>query len=232
MIARSIPTLGTMVRTAVLCAALVIAAAPHAAAAAGEPAVVLSLHEEQLAAQINFDRDVLKIVKQEAVVPIHRLTGYDENAFQIMVNGLSVQVPHSRAEKVREALRSRLAPFACLVFFAEVDERIKRDRVGIIKGIDQFDILRIMQTNGEEEEVTNDEIIDRLRAWGRLYPFEIIGAENDWVELEFSILPKDLKAFAEEVYAFSPDTVDEGTGTIKDLILELRKTRRLVLLWN
>jgi hypothetical protein len=217
---------------AALCALLVIAGVPSAASAAGEPAVVLTLHEEQLAVQISFDRDILKIVKQEAAVPIHRLTGYDENAFQIMVSGLSVQVPHSRAEKVREALRSRLAPFACLVFFAEVDERIKRDRIGIIKGIDQFMILRIMQTSGEEEEVTTDEIIERLREWSRLSPFEIIGAENDWVELEFSVLPKDLKAFAEEVYDLSPDTVDEGTGSIKDLILELRKTKRLVLLWN
>jgi hypothetical protein len=232
MITLSRSAVGTALRAPVLYAALAVAGAPAAGGAAAEQPVALTLHEEQLATQINFDRDILKIVKQEAPVAIHRLTGYDESAYQIVVNGLSVQVPHSRAEQVREALRDRLAPFACLVFFVEMDDRTKRDRIGIIKGIDQFTILRIMQTNGDEDDVSHDEVMEQLREWSRLYPFEIIGAENDWIELEFSVLPKDLKAFAEEVYAFSPDTVDEGTGTIRDLIVELRKTRRLVLLWN
>jgi len=215
-----------------LFAALLMARSSSAAAAAGEQPVVLSDHEEQLAMQINFDRDILKIVKQETAVPVHRLTGYDELGYQIMVNGLSVQVPHSRSELVRKTLKSRLAPFSCLVFFAEMDERIKRDRIGIIKGRDQFNILQIMQTNGDEDDVTHDELVEQLKEWDRLSPFEIIGAEYDWVELEFTVLPKDLAAFADEVYDFSPDTVDEGMGTVRDLILELRKTRRLVLLWN
>ena len=225
-------TIGTAIRVPALCAALTLAGVPSAGAAAAEQPVVLTFHEEQLAVQINFDRDILKIIKQEASVPIHRLSGYDERAYQIMVSGLSVQVPHSRSERVREALKSRLAPYACLVFFAEIDESIKRDRIGIIKGIDQFTILGVMQTNGEEYEVSHEEVVEQLREWNRLAPFKIIGAGNDWVELEFMVLPEDIKAFAEEVYDFSPDTVDEGTGTVRDLILELRKTRRLVLLWN
>ena len=182
--------------------------------------------------QINFDRDILRIIKRETSVPIHRLTGYDENGYQVMADGLSVQVPHSRSEGVREVLRDRLAPFACLVFFSAIDEGVKRDRISIIKGIDQFSILRVMQTNGEDDDVTHEEVLQRLREWNRITPFQIIGAENDWVELEFSVLPKDLKAFAEEVYDFSPDTVDEGTGTLKDLIAELKRTKRMILLWN
>ncbi len=38
--------------------------------------------------------------------------------------------------------------------------------------------------------------------------------------------------FAEEVYEFSPDTVDQGAGSIEGLMKEIRKTNRLSLLWD
>jgi hypothetical protein len=38
----------------------------------------------------------------------------------------------------------------------------------------------------------------------------ILGAGFDWVELRFGTLPLNLEEFAEEVYDFCPDTLDQG----------------------
>jgi hypothetical protein len=34
------------------------------------------------------------------------------------------------------------------------------------------------------------------------------------------------------VYDFSPDTIDEGSGNIEDLIREIKETKRLFLWWE
>jgi hypothetical protein len=213
---------------------LVVAALAGAALlliAASENSVTLTAHEEHLAGQIGFKKEVLKRVKIEIDAPIHRLSGYDESGYQIMVNGVVVSLPRSRSETVRSSLKAKLAPLGYLVFFVEMNDRIKRDRLGIIKGTDQFDILGVMQTNGESDDLSHGEIIEQLRDWERQYPFEIIGAENDWVELEFKTVPKDLISFAEEVYDFCPAVVDEGAGTVKELANQLKASRRLLLWW-
>jgi hypothetical protein len=58
--------------------------------------------------------------------------------------------------------------------------------------------------------VYNDDVIARLKRWETLCSFRIVGADGDWVELEFVTLPRDLSAFAKDVYAFCPDTIDQG----------------------
>jgi hypothetical protein len=200
--------------------------------AANDNAVKLTAHEEHLAGQIGFRKTVLKWIKREIDAPLHRLSGYDELGYQIMVNGVVASVPRSRSENARSSLKSKLAPSGYLVFFVEMNDRIKRDRLGIIKGTDQFDILRIMQTNGENDDLSHEDIIEQLREWEQQFPFEIVGAENDWVELELKTVPKDLMSFADDVYDFCPDAVDEGTGTVKELASQLKATRRLLLWWH
>jgi hypothetical protein len=114
----------------------------------------------------------------------------------------------------------------------EMNAGLKIDKIGIIKGTDQYEILRIMQTAGDEYDITNEDVIEQLKEWEMISTFEIIGADSDWVEIEFKTLPKDLKAFAEAVYDFSPDTIDEGPGSIDGLIKELKGTRKLFLSWD
>jgi hypothetical protein len=89
-----------------------------------------------------------------------------------------------------------------------------------------------MHTDGDEYDISNQDVIDRLKEWEINSPFDIIGADSDWVEIEFKILPKDLTAFAEEVHDFSPDAVEQGPGSIAALAKEIQKTKRLLLWWD
>jgi len=200
--------------------------------AAAVPQNGLSHSELNLAAQIGFEADVLLLMKKEAGSPLHRLSGYDEDGYQIMVNGIVISVPWNRSEQVLWSLREKLKLRNYMAFQIEINSSLKVDRIAIIKGTDQYEILRIMHTNGDDDDVSHEDVIAKLKQWEKRIRFEIVGAENDWVEIEFRTMPQDLKAFAEDVYEFSPETVDEGTGSLAELVKDIRATKRLVLWWN
>ncbi len=194
--------------------------------------VVLSPYSEELARSLNFERRVLLMVKEESQERIQRMVGYDEDGYQIMAPGIAVSVPEDRSDSILASLRHKLIPLNYMAFIVEINAGLKTDKIGILKGSDQYEILRIMHTDGDEYDISNEDVIERLKEWEKMSPFDIIGADYDWVEIEFKRLPKDLKAFAEEVYDFSPDAVDEGPGTVEGLVREIRKTNRLFLLWD
>jgi len=200
--------------------------------AGGKQRVVLSPHAEEVARQIGFDKKVLILVKEETQEHIQRLTGYDENDYQIMANGISVDVPEDRSGRVLTKLRKRLKPLHYMAFVVAMNDGLKRDTIGVIKGADQYDILRIMQTSGKEYGILTEDVLVRLKDWEKIFSFDIIGADIDWVEIEFKTLPNDLRSFAEEVYDFCPDAVDQGPGNVNDLVKEMRSTRRLFLWWD
>lgn len=194
--------------------------------------MLLSSHAEALAKALKFDRRVFIVVKEETQENIHRLVGYDENDYQIIAPGITVSVPKDKTDRILASLRKKLIPLDYLPVVVEKNSGLKIDKIGIIKGIDQYEMLRIMHTDGEEDDISNQDIIDRLKEWERIASFDIIGVGSDWVEIEFNVLPKDMKTFAEELNEFSPDAIEQGTGTIKDLIKEIKRTNRLLLLWN
>ncbi len=194
--------------------------------------VTLSTYAETVARIIKFDRQVLIMMKEESGGSIHRLIGYDDNAFQIIVDGIFVPVPEDRTERVLASLRKKLNPLHYMAFVVEMNTSIKTDKIGVLKSTDQYDIVRVMHTEGREQGISNEDVIERLKDWEKGSPFEIIGADHDWVEIEFKTLPKDLKAFVEEVYDFCPDSVDQGPGTTAALAKEILRTKRLFLWWD
>jgi hypothetical protein len=212
-------------------AALLLIAGVQQAAAAPQP-ITLSPYAEAVSKIIKFDRRVLIIMKQESGGAIHRMVGYDEDNFQIIVDGVFVPVPDHRTDKVLQALRRKLSRMGYLPFVIEMNGSTRTDKIGVLKGTDQYEILRVMHTDGSHYNILNEDVIERLKEWERTAPFTIIGADNDWVEIEFKKLPGDLKAFTEEVYDFCPDAVDQGPGTAAGLAREIRQTRRLFLWWD
>ena len=119
-----------------------------------------------------------------------------------------------------------------MVFIVDLNESIKTDKIGFLKGTDQYDVLRVMYTNGDDDDISHEDVLDRLKEWEKKYPFDIIGAEHDWVEIEFRVLPANIKAFAEEIYDFSPDIVDDDMGTVQELAKDLQTTKRLLMWWE
>jgi hypothetical protein len=194
--------------------------------------VTLSPNAEELAKIIKFDRRILIIVKEETQDRIGRLVGFDSEGYQINAPGIVVSVPEDKTDHVLASLRRKLHPLNYMPFVVEMNDGLKIDRIGILKGYDQYEILRIMNTAGDDYDISNQDIIDRLKDWEKISSFDIIGADSEWVEVEFKAMPKDLNAFVEEVYDFCPDSVDQGQGSIAELAKEILKTKRLFLWWD
>ncbi len=194
--------------------------------------VILTPAAEELARILKFDRKVFFMVKEERVDRISRLIGFDEEGYQIIAPGIAVSVPEDKTDQVLSSLRKKLLPLKYMPFVVEMNAGLKIDKIGILKGTDQYEILRIMHTDGDDYDISNQDVIDRLKEWEINSPFDILGADGDWVEIEFKILPKDLKAFVEEVYDFCPDAVDQGPGSIAELAKEIQKTKKLFLWWD
>ncbi|MFA5074184.1 MAG: DUF4253 domain-containing protein, partial [Nitrospirota bacterium] len=197
---------------------------------AGHP-LTLSAHTEELIKTIKFDRHVALIVKEIAREPIKRLIGYDGDGYQIVAPGIAVQVPKEETDHILSSLRKKLLPLHYMPFIVEMNPNLKTDKIGILKGRDPYDILRIMHTEGQDYDISNGDIISRMKEWEKIASFYIRGADVDWVAIEFRTLPRNLMSFVDEVADFSPDTIDQ-MGTKEKLIKTIQKTNRLLLLWD
>ncbi|MFC5467271.1 DUF4253 domain-containing protein [Cohnella suwonensis] len=188
---------------------------------------------EELVYEMGFSHDAIDIFKQVSNNNYQRLTikNLDDKG-EKDVDGISFSTSNEQAEKIIIELKSKLNPLGCLVFISEQENN--RSKIGAIKGNDQFDILKIQQTNGDNYDIGNEDVIDTLKKWNSRYPFDIIGADFDWVEANFKVLPsdKEIKSFAKEIYDFCPDVVEQGAGDIESLIEEIKNSKKLYLWWD
>lgn len=215
-------------------AALSSAERKPAPVAAEKKSITLTVHEEEIAHRIGFDDEVLLLLKEETQdCCIHRMIGYDADGYQIMADGITATVPQDKVERVLAALKPKLLKKGYMAFIVEMNEGIKTDKIGVLKGTDPYALLRVMQTNGNGDDVSNEDVISTLQEWEKCCPFEILGAENDWVEIEFKKLPPNLKTFVENLEDFCPAVVDDGGASAEDeLAKELQRSKRLYLWWE
>lgn len=89
-----------------------------------------------------------------------------------------------------------------------------------------------MGTNGANYSIEPDSIIAWLRALGRDQPFVLTGIGFGWLEGRFTAAIRDPEALARRFYAFCPDIVERGTGTVAALEDELRRSLHLYCWWD
>jgi hypothetical protein len=83
---------------------------------------------------------------------------------------------------------------------------------------DPFAAIRQAETSAPNFDLDNAEIIDHLKQWQSLCSFVVKEAEGDRIEIEFTTFPKDMDAFARDLYDFCPDVVDQGTGCVHEML--------------
>lgn len=99
-------------------------------------------------------------------------------------------------------------------------------------GRDPFDILRLARSNAINYGMETESLVKKLRAYNAIVTIDIWHAETDTIELDLAELPKDLPAFTKDLYAFCPDIVDQGVGSVQALEREIAKTKRVFLWWD
>lgn len=190
-----------------------------------------SLSSEALR-ELGFHEDILLRIKEVAGTRVQSLQNYPE-----VTIGLSITCKPEEAEMIVEQLRGAIQHLGYLPFIAETDVgRRKNSIIGIVQTESQFDLLKLLDTNGENYDVSNEDVIGKLTEWHKRFPFTIVGANFDWVDLAFIKVPTgiELAELAKEITEFCPDAV-EGEGAeeeIQELITDLKETKRLFLWWD
>lgn len=176
----------------------------------------LTSDEIALAHDVKFDEEVCLLVKSHANKKLERLQETTESGDQQPGPGISVAVKNGEeAEQVINALRDPLSKRGYRAFWSERHEpngAKETDEVAILKTDDPYAMIKVCKSDGANEDVFTDDIIERLEQWKNDCEFEVVGASRDWVALQFSRLPKDLLRFAEDVYLFCPDAIIQGVG--------------------
>lgn len=77
--------------------------------------------------------------------------------------------------------------------------------------------IKQLGTNGCNYEVSNEDIINKVEEWNRTLDIEILEVSYDSVTIHFKSLPVETKKFAEEIYTFCPDVVDQHFGLFGEI---------------
>lgn len=81
-----------------------------------------------------------------------------------------------------------------------------------------FQLIRDAHTSAGNYDMSTDDIIQRLAQWQSLCAFTVTEAKGDRLTIKFTTLPANMDAFAQELYDFCPDLVDQGTGCVAELV--------------
>lgn len=195
------------------------------------PAPEPTLSEKEAISKMGFDTATYSLIRGATEGPFYGLKGYTENGERFEAEGVTASVSKEKAEDAVHRLRPALAPKGYIPYITDVMGNDAK-KITIIKGKDPYRILEIMQTNGVNYNIDNKAVIEKLKEWESRYSTVILGASMDWVCLEFTTVPSDLPQFAKEVYAFCPDSVDQGVGSVEALAGEIKKSKQLFLWWD
>lgn len=162
---------------------------------------------------------------------LHQLTHTESDWPTPTFAGISIHMSEKEANKLLKQY-NKLKEKGYLLFRSDMNFGIDPDEVSVIKSDDHFDILRFSGTDGINYGLYPIDIINKLKEWERIYPFQIIGADFDWVEVQFLKENMDLDMLAKEIYEFCPDVVDQGTGTVDLLEKEMEQNNGFYLWWD
>ncbi len=188
--------------------------------------ITLSSEERALGERVGLGDSVMRLAKRISGT-VSPFVALDRDGMDRAAPGVTISVDPRTSKRLLVDLRSLLAPLnCCQAYLAQFD------RIAIMKGDDGWQFLSIVDTDGINQGIDHNQVVAKLREWDARFGIRILGGSIDWVELEFVRRPDDMSAFAREVFAFAPDVVRQGAGTVRALELEMRKTGSVFLWWD
>ena len=179
---------------------------------------------------------------EEAAARLARISGKPIRPFATQDFGRE-QNPKARSALVNEAdarrvvddVRRELGP-GLLAFIgctrSLADPPDAGSEIVVAAGDDQFDMLRIAQSDAINFGMETEDLVRKLQEYDAQYGIDIFHAETDTIEFALRSMPEDLSAFCQDLYKFCPDIVDQGVGTVEKLEQEVAKSHAVFLWWD
>ena len=118
------------------------------------------------------------------------------------------------------------------LFLFECTGSTKATKLALIPSNRWQDAIAVFQTNGINYDVASLDIIDWFEEWEEINPFRILGVSHDVVSGCLTGKVKKPKTFAKSMYALCPDTVEQGLGSLEELVLDLKENGQFFLWWD
>lgn len=145
---------------------------------------------------------------------------------------LELGAPEAKAflEKHHAALLGK----GCYVFRHDQGFGIgdKPDVLWIVPTTDKFAVMAFTGVDGINYNIDNHLVIRWMKRLERDQSFVMTGCGRDFLSGHFVNKVPDANAMAKRMYAFCPDIVDQGTGSVDALAKELKKNNELYFWWD
>ncbi|MCC9607267.1 DUF4253 domain-containing protein [Blastopirellula sp. JC732] len=99
-------------------------------------------------------------------------------------------------------------------------------------GDNQFDILRIAQTDAANFDMDTEDLVRKLQEYDAKFGIDIFHAETDTIQFRLLQLPDDMPAFCSDLYEFCPDIVDQGVESEEELGRIISESSVVYLWWD
>jgi len=190
---------------------------------------ILNADENSLVAQLDYSKDLALAMKKKTnnvVEGLYELQMFDDYNQDAQLRGIKSVLNdkvnfYSMLGLVRELQSdSRFRDYH--IFSGGHYGSDKDYFLGAIKTTDQFECLRVFETNGVNYNKTTEDIIDFLLRWRDEVNFSILDAYHDRVVIKLEHLNFDLDKFAKESLEFCPDFLSavENEQELKQYIID------------
>ena len=197
----------------------------------------LTEQEKSLCKSLDIDENVaieIKAVSKSVIEQLPQINEYGE-VLEEKFEGIYSKVPTENymvSPKILDFVSKNKSKFQERNYNIFVFDSGEGNYLAVIKGKSDTEVLKWRQTNGINYDIDNDSIISKLQEWKSKFDFILLGAGMDWLQIQFITQPLDFDKFAEEVYEFCPDIVDQGIGDLEKLAPEMKRMNGIFLWWD
>ena len=144
-------------------------------------------------------------------------------------------VKENRAKRIFNKYHKVLIENGIYLFLKNLDFDDKLNSyydVTLISAANMFDVIKLMNTNGLNYDVTNEQVVEQMKVWDNLVKFKLVVADEDRIEAKMTSLPADLDSFVNEIYNFCPDVIEQGYRDIDEMKADYLKNKYFWLWWD
>ncbi len=151
-------------------------------------------------------------------------------------SAVSVVVEESQALELVGQIRAKL-PSGFVAFAGTnrwLGDEVHDGKVEVViaEGRNQYDIIRLARSDAVNHGMITEDLIAWFQAREGEIEIDIWQASTDLIQASVLSGPRDMDSFVDDLYAFCPDIVDQGSGNKDDLRDMVAGYRMLYLWWD
>ena len=104
--------------------------------------------------------------------------------------------------------------------------------IAIVKVETQYDVVKRVGTQSKNHDISNEQVIEKLKEWDKKVRFKIMVVDVDRIEAYMGNEAWNVKKFAREVSEFCPDIIDQGYGSLDAMIKDYKANKYFWLWWD